>query len=111
MRFARLKTARGRSPARSEDSPGLLSAPESGVGSKSRYELLARSSPNKPNRNWAVPEELVTVPLFSGIGGILGGIGGALRGGFLGTELSQTEYNGMITLLGMEGLVICAKTK
>lgn len=58
-----------------------------------------------------VPEELVTVPLFSGVGGILGGIGGALWGGFLGTEISQTVYDWMFTPLEREEWVICGETE
>ena len=55
------------------------------------------------------PEELVTVPLFSVICGIVGGIGGAVWGGFLGTEISQTVYDWIFTPLDKEEWVICAE--
>lgn len=39
------------------------------------------------------PEELVTVPLFSTIGEIIGGIGRAVWGGFVGTKVTQKVYD------------------
>lgn len=57
------------------------------------------------------PEELVTVPLFSAIGGIIGGIGGAVWGGFVGTKVTETVYDWIFTPLGKEEWIICAETQ
>lgn len=50
----------------------------------------------------AMPEELVTVPVFGFIGGVGGGIVGGISGFFAGAKTTETVYDWVFTPLEKE---------